>query len=767
VLVPAYAIPTRIGFRMATISEALAIAIQHHQADRLDAAVRIYQQILAADPNQVDALHLLGLTAYQTGNLDQAVTLFRQTLELKPQYAEAHVSLGTALKDQGHLDEAAACCRRALELRPDYAEAQSDLGVVLKEQGKLDEAAACWRRAVALKPDYCLAHCNLGVALKAQGKLDEAIVCYRRALDLNPDYAEAHNNLGVVFNNQGKLNDAIACCRRAVELKPNYADAHNNLGVALHEQGQLGEAVVSFCRAIKCKPGYFVAYNNLGNAFKDLGQLEEATACGRRALELMPDYVEAHNNLGNVLKDQGRADEAVACFRRALELKPDFAMAHSNLLFALQYCHGATPTALAEAHAEYDRRHAAPLKERGPGCSELPVYPSSLIPHPSSFISHPSPRPLRLGFVSPDLGQHPVGYFLVRVLENLDPDEHATICYSDGSFSDNISQRLQAAASEWRNVRTMSDERLAEQIRVDRTDILFDLAGHTAHNRLLVFARRPAPIQITWAGYVGTTGLAAMDYLLADRYHVPIGAERHYREQVLRMPDGYICYDPPADAPAVNALPALDRGHVTFGCFNNPAKITSHVIGAWARILGRLPDSRLVLKFKGWNDPGVVRRYTEMFVAHGIDLGRLKFLGYSPHEELLAEYNRIDLALDPFPYCGGLTTCEALWMGVPVVTFPGETFAGRHSLSHLSNVGLTETIAQDLAEYEELAVSLAGDMPRLAALRAGLRERVVASPLCDGKRFANNLAAILRDASLVRLVPSPTCCTQQEGRGLG
>jgi predicted O-linked N-acetylglucosamine transferase (SPINDLY family) len=290
-----------------------------------------------------------------------------------------------------------------------------------------------------------------------------------------------------------------------------------------------------------------------------------------------------------------------------------------------------------------------------------------------------------------------------------------------------------------------SDQWLAEQIRADRVDILFDLAGHTGQNRLLVFARKPSPIQVTWAGYVGTTGLKAMDYLLADRHEVPSGAERHYQERVLRMPDGYVTYDPPAYAPPVTRLPALDRGHVTFGCFNNPAKITPQAVEVWAKILRRLPEARLVLKFRGWDNDSVARRFTEMFLAHAIDSRRLELLGPSPHNEFLAAYSRIDLALDPFPYSGGLTTCEALRMGVPVLTFPGDTFAGRHSLSHLSNVGLTETIARDLDDYVELAVSLAGDLPRLAALRAGLRERMAASPLCDGKRFAADLAAILRE----------------------
>jgi predicted O-linked N-acetylglucosamine transferase (SPINDLY family) len=292
----------------------------------------------------------------------------------------------------------------------------------------------------------------------------------------------------------------------------------------------------------------------------------------------------------------------------------------------------------------------------------------------------------------------------------------------------------------------VSHAALAEQIRADTVDILFDLAGHTGGNRLLVFARKPAPIQITWLGYVGTTGLAAMDYLLADRWQVPPPAEVHYRERVLRLADGYVCYDPPADAPPVAPLPALQRGCVTFGSFNNPAKITPQVVEVWSRILARAAGARLVLKSHGFDQPSVRRHFAELFAARGIDPARLELLGPSPHRELLEHYGRIDLALDPFPYNGGLTTCEALWMGVPVITCPGETFAGRHSLGHLSNVGLTETIARDLEQYVEIAVSWAKDLARLTAVRGGLRGRVAASPLCDGPRFAANLLARLREA---------------------
>jgi predicted O-linked N-acetylglucosamine transferase (SPINDLY family) len=399
------------------------------------------------------------------------------------------------------------------------------------------------------------------------------------------------------------------------------------------------------------------------------------------------------------------------------------------LLFDLQYCPDITPAALAEAHAEYDRRHAAPLR-------------GAVAEHQSVHDRHGR---LRLGFVSPDLASHPVGCFLVRVLEKLNREPHETICYSDRMDKDDLTHRLQAAATQWRDVIGISDQRLAEQIRADRIDILFDLAGHTAHNRLLVFARKPAPIQVTWIGYEGTTGLAAMDYLLADRHVVPEGTEHYYRERVLRMPEGYLCYNPPDAAPPVGPLPSLTKGRATFGSFNNLAKITPQVVAVWAEILRRAPAARLVLKYRGLGDPAVKRRYLDLFAAHGVEPQRLELLPPSSYAEYLATYYQVDVALDPFPFSGSATTCEALWMGVPVITCPGEIFASRHSLSHLASVGLTELIAHDLDQYVELAVSLAGDLPRLAMLRAGLRQRMAASPLCDGQRFATNLAAMLRD----------------------
>jgi tetratricopeptide (TPR) repeat protein len=321
---------------MATLSQALAIALQHHQAGRLQAAEQIYRQILALQPNQPDALHLLGLIAHQAGKHELAVEYIRRAIGASGTVATFHNTLANALQAQGKLDEAVACYHRALQLKPDYVEAHNNLGTALKDQGKLDEAVACYRRALQLKPDSAEVHSNLGIAWKDLGKPDEAVACYRRAIELKPDFAEVHNNLGAAFKDQGKLAEAIACYRRALQLKPDYADAHNNLGDALQGQGKFDEAVACYRRALEWKPDFAVAHSNLGAALQAQGKLDEAVACYRRALQLKPDFAEAHNNLGNILQDQGRLDEAVACYRRALELKADFAEAHANLGAALK-----------------------------------------------------------------------------------------------------------------------------------------------------------------------------------------------------------------------------------------------------------------------------------------------------------------------------------------------------------------------------------------------------------------------------------------------
>jgi protein O-GlcNAc transferase len=548
----------------------------------------------------------------------------------------------------------------------------------------------------------------------------------------DPGAGVRENNRGVQLLAQRRHVEAEAAFRHALALEPNLPpEVQYNLAKALQNQEKFGEAEPLYRHVLEHRPDWAECHYSLATLCFSRRRLADAEAAYRRALQHKPDHVEAMNSLAaNVLTHTGRTDEAAAVYRQALAVQPEHAVCHSNLLLNEHYRPGVTPAGLAEAHAAWEGRHAAPLRSAW---------------RPFAHDRDPE-RPLRVGFVSADFGLHPVGLFLAPVLERLRPPEWSTVCYANQRKADEQTQRLARAAGLWRNVADLDDEALAAQVRADGIDLLLDLSGHTGGNRLLTFARRPAPVQLTWMAYVGTTGLAAMDYLIADRFHVPAGAERHYVEKVLRLPAGYLCYEPPAYAPAVGPLPALAAGRVTFGAFHNPAKITPRVVATWADVLRRVAGSRLVLKSHWLDDADLRRRLTEQFAAHGIAAGRLELLGNTGHREQLERYNTVDLALDSFPYSGGLTTCEACWMGVPVVTCPGETFASRHSLGHLSNAGLTETIAADPADSVGTAVRLAHDLPRLADLRAGLRPRMAGSSLCDAARFTVQFAAALRGA---------------------
>jgi protein O-GlcNAc transferase len=699
-----------------------------YQVGRLDAAVAAYRRALALRPGFTEASHNLASTLRAQGKLAEAVAQFEKTCELNPKWPTVHCNLGHALQASGRLEAAAAAFRRALELKPDFVEALNNLGIVLADLGKLEEAEACYRRAITLKPAYVVPYNNLANLLQAQSRRQEAIAYYERALRVEPELPELHNNLGNALKDRGQLERAEECYRRAIELRPNFAAAHNNLGSVLMSMGKLEAARAAYRRALAIDPKFAEAYSNLGNAVRELGRLQEAEEAYRHSLTLAPNSVEALNNFATVLKDCGQFEEAIAALRKALAMRPDFVTAHHNLLMTMQYDPGTTPAQLLEAHLEFDRRFAAAL---------MPA----VLRHRNTADPE---RRLRIGYVSGDFARHPVGHFLSRLLPSHDHAQVEIFAYSDRLGEDEMTRQLRESCDQWRRIVDLTDPALAERVIADGIDILVDLSGHTADNRLLAFARKPAPVQATWAGYVGTTGLSAMDYLIADERQVPVGREEECVEKVVRLPNCYVCFAPPSYAPDVGNLPALETGKVTFGCFNNLSKINASVAALWAQLLNRLPASTLVLKTHQLDDARLKARVAEMFKTQGVDPARVSLLGRSPHRGLLQEYNRVDIALDPFPYSGGLTTLESLWMGVPVVTKQGDRFAARHTASHLTAVGLPELIASDAADYVGTAHRLASDLPGLAALRRELRPRMAASPLCDGQRFAQDLEAAYR-----------------------
>jgi protein O-GlcNAc transferase len=715
------------------VAGALSQGESFHKAGDLARAEQEYHAALRMEPACAQAWFLLGAVCQATGRGDEAIASFREAIRLRPDHASTWNLLGVTLAGQGRPAEAAACFRRVLQLQPGHAEAARNLERAKRQQGgpAVDGEGASRAEVVAGQPAGSFEECcRRAYASCQQERFAEAETWYHQALGFRPDSADALNDLGKVLVLQSRPEEGTAYFRRAIAADPDHARAYLNLAAALFELNRLDQAEPAARQAVQLEPRNPSARNNLGLILLEIGRPTDAERSFREGLSLAPDHPDLHANLAQSLVMQGRAPEAQASFARALELKPDAVSAHSNWLLSRQAIAGVGPPSLAEAHARWDRQHAEPLRstwrpfvnDRGPG------------------------RPLRLGFVSADFKRHPIGYFTLRALEGLRPLDCETFCYATGSARDDLTERFADASTMWRQARGLSDQELADQVRADRVDLLFDLAGHTSHHRLLLFARKPAPIQLTWLGYEGTTGLAAIDYLVADRYQVLEGTESHYRERIIRLPDGYVCYDPPSYAPTVGPLPASTVGHVTFGCFNNPSKVGPDVLDVWAEVLRRVPTARLLLKYKGLDDVGVRRRFLDLFDDRGVDPSRVELEGWTPHQATLAAYGRVDVALDTFPYGGNTTTCEALWMGVPVVTCPGETFASRHGLSHLSNIGLTEAVGRDLAQYVEIAAGLAQDLPRLAALRAGLRPRMASSPLCDGDRFARNLLAALREA---------------------
>jgi predicted O-linked N-acetylglucosamine transferase (SPINDLY family) len=697
---------------------------------RIDQAIAHYERALSLRPDYAEAHANLGNALAMQGRIDPAIEHYQRAVALQPNFAPTYNNLGLALALQGQTDRAISRYERALSLRPDYPEAHTNLGNALMAQGRIDPAIEHYQRAVALQPNFAVAHANLGNALVQQGRIDPAIAHCERALSLKPDYAEAHYNLGNALAMQGQTDRAIEHYQRAVALQPNFADAHNNLGLALALQGQTDRAIAHYERALSLKPDYAEAHNNLGSALVAQRRIDPAVAHYERALSLKPDYAEAHNNLGLALALQGRIDQVVAHYERALTLWPDNVVAHNSLLLTLNYVSDKDPVAVYAAHLDFAKRWEAPLS--------------------TSIQSHANDRSrerrLRIGYVSSDFKQHSVSYFIEPVLAHHDHERFEIFCYSNQLQEDEVTERLKSHADHWCRLVGLSDELVAQRVRADKIDILIDLSGHTGSNRLLVFARKPAPIQITWLGYPGTTGMSAMDYRLTDRFADPPGMTEHlHSEKLIRLPECFSCYQPPGDAPEVSGLPAREKGYVTFGSFNNLAKITPEVKAVWAKILQAVPGSRLTLKNPALGENATRQAMRQAFTELGIAPERLELLGHEQSQRAhLERYRSIDIGLDPFPYNGATTTCEALWMGVPVVVLAGGTHAGRVGVSQMSNLGLTDLIGHTPEEYIATASRLATDLEHLSALRAGLRTRMAASPLTEARRFTNNLEQAYR-----------------------
>ena len=770
-----------------------ALAARFQRFGALTQAERLYRQALQYQPGDAELWGRLGRVCYALGRPDEAVTSLRRALELRPTDVVLSNDFGVALLEQGRLDEALDALRVATQLRTDYREAHHNQGIVRMRQGDPDGAVVCFRCVLALKPDDAVAYCHLGDALAGLGQHDQAVDCYRRAVQLRPELDQAWLNLGRALRGLNQADEAVSCYERAARLRPedpgplaelaallmhcgeldaavthyeqalglwpDCVGAYSNMGLALMALGRLEEARLSFEQALYLQPDLAEAHNNLGLALLNQGRLEEARLSFEQALYLRPDLVDAQNNLGlacnaqgepdqalasfehalqidpnhfgaltnlaNACKDQGRAAEAIAYYRKALALRPENAPVHSNLLLALQYPPGADPREILAESRRFARQHAEPLA-------------GTIEPHPRRSAAG---RRLRIGYVSADFREHPVVSFLEPILAAQDRDHFEIFCYADVLQPDETTRRIQSYADHWRSLVGLSDGQAAQWIRRDDIDILVDLAGHTGGNRLLAFARKPAPIQVSYLGYLGTTGLSAIDYYLTDAHADPPGlSEAHYQEPLIRLPECGFCYAP-GPAPEVRPEPPSPRsGQVTFGCLNNPAKVSDEVLAVWSRVLATVPGSRLLLRAGAGRS--AEERFRDLFTRHGIAPERLGFAGRTATRFAYLElYHAVDIALDPFPYNGVTTTCDALWMGVPVISQAGRMSASRQGVRFLRTVGLDELLAETLVDYVRIATELADDLARLADLRCRLRERMSRSPLMDALRLTRDLEA--------------------------
>ncbi|MGD0461241.1 MAG: tetratricopeptide repeat protein [Tepidisphaeraceae bacterium] len=562
------------------------------------------------------------------------------------------------------------------------------------------------------------------------GRLPEAVELYREALQLAPEDAQSVFLLGLAVFQLGQAAEAVDLVGRAISLDPAVAEYHCDLARIRFTLNDLPGAISASRKALELRPDFPEALFNLGNALCRSRRLEDGIDAYQRAITLRSDARDGVNNLGMAQLELGRIDEAVACFDRILASNPSAAAAHSNRIYALHFKASISAAEIRRELIRWNQRHAYPLK--------VTIVPHLRRRRPKGTSGNSVEPPLRIGYVSPDFREHVVGWNLLAFLPEHDPKLFHISCYSSVASPDAVTRQLQSHVASWRDITKISDEHAAQMIREDQIDILIDLSLHTGGNRLLIFARKPAPIQVSYLGYPGSTGLEAMDYRLSDPFLDSDEELADHTERTIRLPRTYWCYRPGGPTPPVVPPPALSTGTITFGSLNAFQKISGPTLDLWRDLMQAAPRSRLLLHAPaGRHRQQLIQR----FQTSGIAAHRIEFVERLPWPEYIQSYQRIDIALDPFPYGGGITTCDALWMGVATITLRGKTSVGRSGTSILGNLNLPQYIAQSPEQYISAARALASDLPLLSDLRSNLRGRMLKSPLMDGLQFARDLEA--------------------------
>lgn len=738
------------------VDRLLERALSFQGSGRLKKAVESFQEILTIDPNQPDALYHLGGMAHGNGQFEMAIQLLVKSLQTNSNNVLALNALAGVLKDQQRFPEAMEFYQAALAISPNEAYLHSNLGLVLNEMQRHDEAMICYQRALELNPKWHVAHSNMGVIFQNRGEWKKALECYERTLAVNSKSSVALTNTGSILNEQGRYSEAVKYHVAALKNAPDSDLIHNNLGVALQKMGRLQESIDSYQRALKYNPKSYLALRNLGSAFWELHQADSAVGCLRKALEIKPDCFMTWNSLGAVLKEQGFVVEGIACFHKALEFQPDAAIVPQiyRNLGGGYFAEGRSEESVAwfRKALELIPDSAATFSDLLLVLNHLQLSPEAVLAEHLQFgekfnsLREPIPfsnsldreRRLRVGFVSADLRHHAVAYFIEPVFTTYPKSQFEIFCYSNFPKDDAVSERLKAKVDSWCNVASLSDDELSARIRKDEIDILVDLSGHTARNRLPVFARKPAPIQVSMIGYMQTTGLAAMDYRITDELLDPIGISDHLStEKLIRLSAGGSPFQAPQNCPEVNELPAIKNGYVTFASFNKLSKITPEVFETWARLLKAVPNSRLMVASVTCD---LVAR---TMAAHGIEADRLELHQPMPMKDYLELHHRVDFYLDTFPYTGGTTSLIAAWMGIPFISLEGSTTISRSGAGVLKIVGLNELIATDPDDYVRKAVEAVQDLSRLAEWRGVMRSRLAAYA-GDGSIFTKELGIEFR-----------------------
>jgi predicted O-linked N-acetylglucosamine transferase (SPINDLY family) len=669
------------------LADARNRAILLHQAGRIADAQAVCREMLERAPRNFDALHLLGVTEYQSRRCEEAERLLGQALLVEPR-------------------SPAAC---------------SNHGIVLHELKRYDAALARFDRAIALKPDYAEAHSNRAMTLTELERFAEAVASCDKAIALKPDYPEAHSNRGNALCQMRRFDEAIASCDRAIALKPGYADALSNRGNALSELGRFDEARASYDQALALKPALAAAWVGRGNVFLNLNRYGEAFAAFQQALAINPDSLKALAQLAHYYERHGRMAEAIACYDRVLAVKPDFPEVISNKIFALDLVPQAGFVEHQEVRKDWWRKVGTKIAAPSP---------------PRRANDRDATRHLVLGYVSADFRRHSAATTFWPVLANHDKTRFEVICYSCSAIRDDITQDFERVADRWVDASQLSDQDLSERVRTDKVDILIDLSGHSGGNRLGVFARKPAPVQVTAWGHGTGTGLPTIDYLFSDPVTIPGAMRPLYAEKIYDLPCVIMSALPPIELPR-GEPPVLANGYITFGMFNRITKVSDDALAVWARVLHALPDAKLLMKDGAYDEPPLRDLMRQRFAAHGIAGERIDFLGASPREQHLAAFAKTDVALDPFPQNGGVSTWEALHMGVPAVAKLGHSAPSRLSGAILTSIGMADWVAESADDYVALAVKFARMPELLTRLRRELPAKITAAPSGNGTLYTH------------------------------